>query len=338
VATINKFQAMEVFTTVVEHGSFVRAADTLDLPKATVTRLIQALERQLGVKLLHRSTRQVSVTPDGALFYERCARILGEVREAEESMSRAGQKPSGLLRVDTPKLLAGELMSRLPEFLSRYPDIQLEFGSSNHAANLVEANIDCSVHTGKLPDSDLVARRVGNLNYGIYASPAYIAGHGRPLHPDDLERHRSIGVSGCRHDKAVQWEFSRGGERVRAAVPMQVAVNDSKAALDAAVAGLGLLQTTHFAAARAVAAGLLEPLLPAWQADPVALHVVYPHNRHLSVKVRVFVEWMAELFAGHHAIRRISPAAAPGAQWRPAMHATPLPAPHLHRSRATLPG
>lgn len=306
VTTLNKFQAMEVFANVVDHGSFVRAADTLDLPKATVTTLIQALERLLDVKLLHRTTRLVSVTPDGALFYERCTRILREVREAEESMSRARQKPSGLLRVDAPKLLASELISRLPDFFARYPDIQLEFGASDRPADLIEDNIDCAVHTGELPDSDLVARRVGNLHYWLYASPAYLARHGRPLHPGDLERHRSIGVSGGKRDKAALWEFSRGGERLSAAVPLQVAVNDSKAGLDAALAGLGLLQTTQFAAAHAVAAGLLEPLLPAWQADPVALYVVYPHNRHLSVKVRVFVEWMAELFASHPAIRRVA--------------------------------
>lgn len=303
VATINKFQAMEVFATVVDQSSFVRAAEALDLPKATVTTLIQALERLLDVKLLHRTTRLVSVTPDGAVFYERCTRILGEVREAEESMARARQKPGGLLRVDAPKLLAGELIAHLPDFVARYPDIKLEFGASACPADLIEDSIDCALHTGDLPDSDLVARRVGNLTYGIYASPAYIVRHGRPLHPGDLERHRSIGVSRAKRDKAALWEFSRGGERLQASIPLQVAVSDCKVALDAAVAGLGLLQTTHFAAARAVSAGLLEPLLPTWHADPVALHIVYPHNRHLSVKVRVFVEWISELCASHPALR-----------------------------------
>jgi LysR family transcriptional regulator for bpeEF and oprC len=189
---MNKLQAMEVFVQVVDAGGFTRAAEHLQLPKATVSTLIQSLETALSVKLLHRTTRQVSVTADGAAYYERCLRILSDVREAEESLSRTRLSPSGRLRVDAPTGLASlVLIPALPEFFQRYPDIQLELGCSDRTVDLIEEGVDCAVR-GALADSSLIARRVGILEFITCAAPSYLDNFGRPVHPEELKRHRCV--------------------------------------------------------------------------------------------------------------------------------------------------
>src|ERR1700712_1849781 len=170
---MNKLQAMEVFVQVVDAGGFTRAADNMQLPKATVSTLIQALEAALAVKLLHRTTRQVSVTADGAAYYERCLRILADVREAEESVSRTRLTPSGRLRVDISSGLANSiLIPALPDFFARFPDIMLELGCSDRPVDLIEEGVDCAVRGGALGDSNLIARRVGILHFMTCATPA----------------------------------------------------------------------------------------------------------------------------------------------------------------------
>ncbi|MES2742929.1 MAG: LysR family transcriptional regulator [Pseudomonadota bacterium] len=297
---MNKLQAMEVFVQVVDAGGFTRAADNMQLPKATVSTLIQSLERALSVKLLHRTTRQVSVTADGAAYYERCLRILADVREAEESLSRTRLSPSGRLRVDAPTALAADLIiPALPDFFARYPDIVLELGCSDRQVDLIEEGVDCAIRGGMLGDSSLIARRVGILHFSTCAAPSYLARYGRPQHPHDLERHRCVNYFSARTGKIFDWDFSRDGERIQIALKGHMALNDSTAYVSAGVAGIGVLQMTNYAIEPLLAAGRLETLLQDWRSDPLPLHVVYPQNRHLSAKVRVFVEWIAELFSHH---------------------------------------
>src|ERR1700678_3379527 len=183
---MNKLQAMEVFARVVETGALTRAADSLRIPKATATTLIQQLEAALGVKLLNRTTRSVSVTTDGAAYYERCLAILAQVRETEESLAQRHATPGGRLRVEVPTLMARSvIVPALPAFFARYPEIELQLGCSERRADLIEEGIDCAVWSGELEDSTLVARRVGLLYFGTCASPAYLAKQGVPRHPDD---------------------------------------------------------------------------------------------------------------------------------------------------------
>jgi LysR family transcriptional regulator for bpeEF and oprC len=301
---MNKLQAMEVFVQVVDAGSFTRAAEMMQLPKATVSTLVQSLESALSTKLLHRTTRQVTVTTDGAAYYERCLRILSDVRDAEESLSRTRLSPSGRLRVDAPTGLSSEiLVPALPAFFERYPDIMLELGSSDRPVDLVEEGVDCAVRGGELWDTSLIARRVGVVNFLTAASPGYLEKYGTPQHPRDLDRHRCVNYFSAKNGKTYDWDFTRGDERID--VPMRgvIALNDSNAYVEAGLAGLGIIQMTDYLVHKHMETGRMVQILPDWTSDPLPIHVVYPQNRHLSAKVRVFVEWVAELFAANPYMR-----------------------------------
>jgi LysR family transcriptional regulator, regulator for bpeEF and oprC len=305
---MNKLQAMEVFTQVVDAGGFTRAAENMQIPKATVSTLVQALELAIGVKLLHRTTRQVSVTSDGAAYYEHCLRILTDVREAEESLSRNRASPSGRLRVDASTSMANNIIiPNLPDFFRRYPDISLDLGCSDRQVDLIEEGIDCAIRGGELADSSLIARRIGVMQFTACATPAYLDAHGRPSHPDELARHRCVNFFSSKTGKPMDWVFTRGDERVSIAVPGSLAVNDSTAYISAALAGLGIIQMASYLIDTLVASGRIERVLADWTHVPLPVHVVYPHNRHLSAKVRVFVEWVADLFLQHPTLQMKAP-------------------------------
>lgn len=308
---MNKLQAMEVFVQVVDAGGFTRASETLQLPKATVSTLVASLETALSVKLLHRTTRQVSVTADGAAYYERCLRILADVKDAEESLSRSRLNPSGRLRVDAPTGLSAELLvPALPSFFEQYPDIQLELGCSDRIIDLIEEGVDCAVRGGQLGDSTLIARRVGMLNFVTCAAPSYLERYGTPTHPNDLERHRVINYFSSKSGRVYPWDYTRDGERIELTLPGRVALNDSNAYFQAGLAGLGIIMLTDVQLANRGGEGGLVRVLEDWVTEPAPIHVVYPQNRHLSAKVRVFVEWVADLMAAHPHLR-LRPLAAP---------------------------
>jgi len=297
---MNKLQAMEVFIQVVDAASFTRAADVLQMPKATVSTLVQALEAELSAKLLHRTTRSVTVTTDGAAYYERCVRILSDVRDAEESLSRTRLSPSGRLRVDVPTGLASEiLIPALPTFFERYPDILLELGSSDRPVDLIEEGVDCAVRGGELFDDSLIARRIGVINFVTAAAPGYLKAHGTPRHPRDLERHHCVAYFSAKTGKTYDWDFRRGEERIDIPMRGRIALNDSNAYVRAGQAGLGMIQMADYLMMQHVAEGSIVRVLGDWSSEPLPVHVVYPQNRHLSAKVRVFVEWVADLFARH---------------------------------------
>jgi LysR family transcriptional regulator for bpeEF and oprC len=308
---MNKLQAMEVFVQVVDAGGFTRAADHMKLPKATVSTAVQALEHALGAKLLHRTTRQVSVTADGAAYYERCLRILSDVRDAEESLSRNRASPTGRLRVDVSTGMANEvIIPALPDFFLRYPDIQLDLGCSDRPVDLIEEGVDCALRAGPLPDSGLIARRIGVLQLLTCAAPSYLAQHGRPTHPRDLTEHRCVNYFSSKTGKVFDWDFTRGDEHLVVAAPASLSVNDSTAYLSAGLAGLGIVQLSSYSVERLVNAGRMERVLEDWRIAPMPINVVYPQNRHLSAKVRVFVEWAADLFMTNPSLQPLAPARA----------------------------
>lgn len=298
---MDQIQAMRVFARVVETGSFTRAAETLDMPKGSATKLVQQLETRLRVKLLNRTTRRVTVTPDGAAYFERAARLLNDLDEMDAAMTQASGKPSGRLRVDVGSSVANLIVvPALHDFYSRYPDIQLDLGVGDRPVDLITDNVDCVIRGGELVEQSLVARRIGNLPLVAVATPAYLAQHGTPAHPLELEtRHTMVNFFSPRSGRPFPHIFEKDGEHIEVGGRYKVSLNDSSAHLTAVLAGLGISQVAAFAAQPHLASGALVEVLPDWLHPPIPMHVVYPPNRHLSARVRAFVEWAAELFAQH---------------------------------------
>jgi LysR family transcriptional regulator for bpeEF and oprC len=297
---MDQIQTMRVFARVVEAGSFTRAASSLDLPKGTVTKLVQHLEGRLKVRLLNRTTRRVTVTPDGAAYYERTARVLNDLDDIEASMTNAQANPSGRLRVDVGAAVARLIViPALPTFYARYPDIQLDLGVGDRPVDLIGDNVDCVIRGGELIEQSLVARRIANLALVTVASPAYVQRYGVPQHPHELEDdpHSTVSFFSVRTGRAHPQVFVKDGETIELTGRYKVAVNDSNAHISAVLAGLGVSQTAMFTATPYLASGELVRVLPEWSRPPLPVHVVYPPNRHLSAKVRAFVDWAADLFS-----------------------------------------
>lgn len=301
---MDRLTAMQAYVRVVEAGTFTKAADSLDLPKATVTRLIQTLETHLRTKLLNRTTRRVTVTPDGAAYYERATRLLSDLEELEGSMNQARVTPRGRIRIDVPGVVGREMIiPHLPEFYAKYPDIQIELGVSDRTADLIGDNIDCVIRGGELTDQSLVARRIAEFHFISCATPEYLRRHGMPAHPRELGEapHRMVGYFSARSGKVVPDIFRRGDETVEIVGNHIVAVNDASAYLNAGLAHLGVVQLTCFMAGPLLKSGELVRVLEDWDAEPLPVYVVYPPNRHLSSRLRVFVDWVVELI-GREAI------------------------------------
>jgi LysR family transcriptional regulator, regulator for bpeEF and oprC len=301
---MDKLQAMALFVRVVDTGGIARAADSLGIPSATATTLIQKLEASLGVKLLNRTTRRVTVTPDGTAYYTRAKEILAEVQDAEEALSQRSSAPRGRIRVDAPTLIARSvIVPALQRFFAQYPDIELALACNERHFDLVAEGVDCALWIGEIDQGNLVARRVGFLYFATCASPAYIAAHGLPAHPRDLAQHRCLNHFSPRTGETVEWVFSKDRERVRAVFPGHLALEDENSYVTAAEAGLGIAQMPAFVVKEAMERGALDLVLTEWFAEPAPLHVVYPQSRHLSRRVRVFVDWLAALISEHDGIQ-----------------------------------
>ena len=299
---MDRFDALQAFVRVVEAGSFTKAAQTLHMSKTTVTQLVQQLETRLRVKLLNRTTRQVKVTADGTAYYERVVSLLADLEDADAGLSNAIAAPKGRLRVDVPTPLACTiLMPALPAFHAHYPEIHIDMGVSDRMVDLIGDNVDCVLRGGELSDSSLMARRVGELRFGVYATPSYLERAGTPAHPRELEekQHRVVGYLRARSGKVAPFVMWCAGESVTVQGHYVVAVDDGNAYLAAGLAGLGVLWLPHYMAEAHVARGELVPLFEEWSVESMPLYVLYPPNRHVSAKLRVFIDWVAELMAQH---------------------------------------
>lgn len=296
---MDQFLAIRVFARVVEAGTFTRAADSLTMPKATVTKLVQGLEAHLRVKLLQRTTRRVTVTPEGASYYERTARLLRELDDIDTSFSSAQVSPRGHLRIDTGSSLARlVIIPALPEFHRRYPDIQIDLGVSDRHVDLISENVDCVIRGGELTDLSLVARQIGSASWVTCATPAYLAQHGVPHHPRELEQgHQLVNYLSARTSRVLPMRYAKDGEQIEISGRHVVGVNESNAHFAAGLAGMGVVQTFTFIAREQLASGALLPVLEDWRPADYPFYVVYPPNRHLSNRLRVFIDWIAERFA-----------------------------------------
>lgn len=295
---MDRFQAMKVYMAVVDARSFSRAADNLSLPRATVTTTIQNLENLLRVRLLNRTTRSVSLTPDGAAYYERCARLLSDLEEMEAAFRDVAQRPQGRLRIDVPTIIGRLiLIPKLCEFRQRYPDIELVIGMGDRPVDLVQEAVDCVIRGGELIDSTLVARRIGSINFVTCGAPAYFERHGTPQTLAELQEHQAVHYFSARTGRIIDWDHVVDGQLQHVKVPGSIAVNDAEAYMALALQGFGLVQAARFMALPYLERGELIEILPQWRPEPLPISVLYPQNRHLSPKVRAFSDWAAELFA-----------------------------------------
>jgi len=295
---MDRFQAMQVFSAVVDANSFTRAADNLNLPRTTVTTIVQGLESLLQVRLLNRTTRRISLTPDGAAYYERCVRILAEVDETEASFRNVTRGPQGRLRIDVPASIGRLLLlPNLCDFYTKYPDIELVMGMSDRPVDMVQEAVDCVIRVGDLQDSSMVARRIGTFQAVTCGSPTYFERHGMPHTIDDLQNHKSVHYFSSRTGRTIDWDFMVDGTTREVKMAGKLSVNDGDAYVACALQGFGLVQAPLYMIQPFLEDGRLVEILSQWKPVPMPISVVYLHNRHLSPKVRAFVDWVAELFA-----------------------------------------
>ncbi len=290
---MDRFEAMRVFTRIVECRSFTQAADELALSRSSVTDAIKGMEARLGVRLLQRTTRQVKPTLDGEAFYQRCVRIVAELEDAESAF--AGMKPRGMLHVSVHGSLASHfLVPHLPKFLETYPDIRLRFSETDRYADLVREGIDCVLRVGRLQDSELVARRLGAIEQVTCAAPAYLKQHGVPRSLDELEGHNMVGFHSSATGQMLPLEFLVDDKPVERSLPCLMAVNGAETYAAAAAAGLGLIQSPRYRLAAALQQGHLVALLEQHPPPPLPVSVLYPSAKHLSRRLRAFIDWVKE--------------------------------------------
>ncbi len=290
---------VQAFVAVVRAGSFVGAATALEVSTPAVSRSIARLEKALGVRLLHRTTRKVTLTDEGRAYHAHCARLLDGFAEAAEEVKLGRAAVQGRLRVDMPISLGRlVLLPALPPFLAAHPALDLHVGMSDRIVDLLEEGVDAAVRIGEMRDSGLVSQKVGQTRWGTAAAPCYLAGRPRPRRPRDLARMDCITFAYPSTGKPRAWEFLRGDEREVFEPTPRLVIGNAEATVDAAVLGMGVVQTLDFLVEPALRDGRLVRLLAGWDAPGPPISVVYPSNRYLSARVRVFAEFVREALAG----------------------------------------
>jgi len=296
---MDRLQAMRLYTRIVELGSFTAAAGDLDLPRATVTHAIKRLEARLGAQLLLRTTRRVQATRDGETYYRHCVRLLADVDEVESDFREARVQPKGRLRVDLPASLASLLViPALRDFFARYPQIGLDIGTGDRFVDLVREGVDCVLRIGELADSDMVGRRVGRFELATVASSAYLRRHPAP---DSLaalqDGHVAVNWISPTTRRAEPLEFMVGRKRREVALPGCVSVSSAEAYYRCCEAGLGIAQIPRYRVAAELKRGHLRELLPEFPPPSLPMTILYPQQRQMPARLRVFIDWLVELTA-----------------------------------------
>lgn len=293
---LDRIDLFRIFIRVVDCASFTRAADTLGMPRSSVSAAVQELEARVGARLLHRTTRKVAPTQDGLAFYDRCQRLIADMEETENLFRQTAAQPSGRLRIDVPGRIGRLVIApALPEFLDRYPLIDIDLGVTDRSVNLTEDRADCVLRVGPLDDSSLIARPLGELALINVASPAYIGRHGTPRTPDDLGRHLAVNYASPTSGRVEDWEWTEDGTLKMIALRSRVTVNSAEAYISCCLAGLGLIQIPAYDVRHHLDAGDLVEVLENYRAAPLSLTLLYPHRGHLSRRLNVFAEWLEAL-------------------------------------------
>jgi DNA-binding transcriptional LysR family regulator len=289
---------LRAFVQVVERGGFSAASNSLGITPSAVAKLVTRLEDRLGVRLLHRTTRRVALTPEGEIYHLRARDILASIDDADAEVSQAGQRPRGRLRVNcVPAFAFHQLMPALPEFLARCPDVELDFTVTDRVVDLLAENADVGVRTGEISDQSLVVRKIAEIRRGLFASPSYLMARGTPRRPDELGGHDCIALNLL--PSSTRWPFREGSDVRIVNVASRVVVDSGEAALRVAIGGGGIARLADLIVAEAVREGHLKRVLAdSHAAEPVPLSAVYPQGRHRMPKVRAFLEFLVERF-GH---------------------------------------
>ncbi|WP_273036528.1 LysR family transcriptional regulator [Massilia timonae] len=293
---MDKVKAMQTFVRIVEANSFTKAAESLNLPRASLTATMQNLERHLGAQLLQRTTRRLSLTQDGERYYEQCAAILAAIETAEaDFLGVDGRRMQGRLRIDLPGALGRAIvLPRIAEFRRAWPGIDLSIGMGDRLVDLTGEGIDCALRVGELQDSSLVARRIGLMRFAVAATPDYLARRGVPASLDELAGHEGIVHFSGRTGRAFEWEFQEADGLRKVAVKGGIAINDADANLILALQGLGLIQLARYQL-RAHAGQLVEVLADT-PPTPMPVSLLYPQGRIANPRLRAFADWLAEVF------------------------------------------
>lgn len=283
-----------IFAKVAETGRFTAAAQALGLSKSAVSKQVARLEDSLGVRLLNRTTRRISLTEAGMVLFERCRRIAEDLEDARAAVTHLQEAPRGLLRVNAPVSYGiGHLAPVLPGFMAVYPDLKVDLTLADRRIDLVEEGVDVAIRIGNLDDSSLIARRIVSYRRIVLAAPAYWDRAGRPARPEDLARHNCLSYSYLATGR--NWSFvDEAGRPLSVRVDGSLTANNGETLVRAAEAGLGVIWSPTFLCAEAANTGRLEPALERFEAEPVGVHAVFPHSRNLSTKVRVFVDYLIE--------------------------------------------
>ncbi len=293
---MDRIELYRVFARVVDCAGFTRAADQLKLPRSTVSEAVRTLEQRLGTRLLHRTTRQVTPTQDGLLFHARCQQLIADADEAEQLFRQSPQKLSGRLKVDVPGRIGRLIIApALPGFLQAHPQIDVELGMTDRSIDLVEDGVDCALRVGPLQDSRLVARGIGQLPLINVASPAYVERHGMPMHPSQLGMHWGVLYASPGNGRVEAWEWRENGILRSQPLAGRVTVNSAEAYIACCIAGLGMIQIPAYDVRAELAAGSLLEVMPGHRADPMPMHLLFPHRRHPSQRLRVFVDWLQQV-------------------------------------------
>jgi len=295
---MNNFSDIVAFVRVVEAHSFVAAAQTLGMSPSAISKAVSRLEERLGARLLNRTTRSLSMTDQGASFYERCREALGQLDHAESEVSESRGVPRGRLRVDAPVSLGRRIIvPAFPRFIAQYPELNVQMSMNDRVLDLVQEGLDAAIRVGNLSDSSLIARRVGHLRGVTCASPEFIERVGEPTEPSQLNPEHCIALFRVGGHQIRDWLFRKGGVETAVKPAAALSFSDPESAVAAAVSGAGFVRTLDFTVEAQIASGLLRPVLEDWNEGawwPVS--VVYPQHRQPTAKVRAFIDFVAGLF------------------------------------------
>lgn len=293
---MDRLERLHIFTRVVDCMSFTRAAESLNIPRSTVSTAVKDLESELGTRLINRTTRALDITEEGQLLYKQALLLLQDYERLIGAFPAEAERPSGKLRINVPGRLGRRvLIPALPDFLDQYPDIDIQMGVTDRVVDLVGEGVDCVIRVGALADSNLIARSLGCLPLCNCASPAYLARFGMPETIEDLSSHRIVAFVSSMTGSVESWEYEQAGRAKSVLLPARITVNTAEALIAGALAGLGLIQVPHYDVRHHLDSGSLVNVLPMTVPEPMPITLLYPHREHMTRRLEAFINWVVPL-------------------------------------------